>query len=279
MRILGIEASAKIAGACVYEEKDGKGTVVSEMMTGNTLTHSETLMPMIDQTLRNAGLTLADIDYLAFTKGPGSFTGLRIGAATVKGLSLGRVRRQEDGSLKSDLPIVPVGTLESLAAGVGTLLHDNALRVPVMDARRNQVYTAVYREKECLMDMAALSVEELCERLKKLPAEEAAPIVFTGDAAHIYADYFKSVFPEQALISPAPFCFTRASVTATLAARKIREYEAGRAGCPYVFGDELEVQYLRKSQAEREHPELAAMKTKDVMLAGEALPEVKPEGE
>ena len=127
MIVLAIEASAQVASVAVQRDE----MLLAEQMINGKLTHSETLMPMVQSVMCQAELEPAELDMLAVTVGPGSFTGLRIGAATVKGLALGL-----------DIPVMPLPTLEVLA--YGAVLSDGQI-VPIMDARRGQVYAALYR--------------------------------------------------------------------------------------------------------------------------------------
>ena len=126
MRLLAIESSAKTASAAIWDD----GIVVAEYTTNHKMTHSQTLLPMIDEIVKRTGVNLADISAIAISKGPGSFTGLRIGSATAKGLGQAL-----------NLPIVEVPTLEGLAYN---LSEYEGLVCPCMDARRNHVYGAIY---------------------------------------------------------------------------------------------------------------------------------------
>lgn len=225
MLILGIEAAAKVAGAALYEN----GRIVAEQMVGGALTHSETLMPMIDSVFKAAGRKPEDLDYIALTNGPGSFTGLRIGAATAKGLALGH-----------QIPLVPICTLESLAFNCGE--HD-LLCVPIMDARRGQVYGAVYDRGQAVIEPQAISPADLAEKLIRLDR----PCLFMGDAADLYREHFAAVLQEKYHLAPAHMKDLRAGAVAALAADKL---EKGTA--VGIAGSELTIEYLRKPQAERE---------------------------
>lgn len=166
MRILAVDTSAVCASVAVTEN----GKILSECSTNTGLTHSRTLMPMIDSVLRNAEIDLDSIDFFACSVGPGSFTGVRIGVAAIKGLS--------DATKKK---CIPVSTLEALAYN---LSGQKVTAVCVMDARCNQVYCAIFSvdgEKiERLTDDMALQIEELGEKLK-----EYQNIVFVGDGAKL----------------------------------------------------------------------------------------------
>ena len=127
MRILGIESSSLVASAAIYED----GITMAEYTVDFKMTHSQTLLPMIDEMVKLVGIDLNTIDAIAVAAGPGSFTGLRIGSATAKGLGL---------ALKK--PLVAVPTVEGLAYN---LYDTQGLICPIMDARRKQVYTGIYR--------------------------------------------------------------------------------------------------------------------------------------
>ncbi|MBP3737224.1 MAG: tRNA (adenosine(37)-N6)-threonylcarbamoyltransferase complex dimerization subunit type 1 TsaB, partial [Lachnospiraceae bacterium] len=134
MKILAIDTSGQVAGCALLED----GRLLSEynsLSSASALrkTHSQTLMPMLESLRDQTELDLHTLDAIAVTAGPGSFTGLRIGAATAKGLGLALEK-----------PVIAVPTLEALAFGVWTAGGDSALICPVMDARRRQVYTAAY---------------------------------------------------------------------------------------------------------------------------------------
>lgn len=224
MRILAIEASARVAGVAFLEN----GRILAEQMVNGPLTHSETLMPMVESVVELAGKTPEDIEYIAVTCGPGSFTGLRIGAATAKGLALGL-----------QVPVVAVSTLE--AAAYNARLWPG-LVVPVMDARRGQVYGAVYEKGEVLRQPEAVSPEELANWL----AGQEKDCLFVGDAADLYSDFFKERLGERWNIAAPCHKDLRAGVLAALAESKLK------AGEESVSGSALELEYLRKPQAERE---------------------------
>lgn len=227
MLILGIEAAAKVAGAALYED----GRILAEQMVNGALTHSETLMPMIDAVLKAAGRKPEELSYIALTTGPGSFTGLRIGAATAKGMALGL-----------GIPLICLSTLEVLAY-VDELPEEKKCRVPMMDARRGQVYAAVYFQNQTLYEPQAISPQELAEKLLML----GVPCLFMGDAADLYRDLFAAALQDRYHLAPPHLKDLRAAAVCALAADKL---EKGlTTGIP---GSELTIEYLRKPQAERE---------------------------
>ena len=227
MVILGIESSALSASAAVV--KDGK--LLSEMFLNVGLTHSLTLMPLIKQSLENAGLTADDIDAVAVSNGPGSFTGVRIGVSTAKGIA-------QPGNKKC----VPVSTLEAIAY---PLADSDCIAAAVMDARCQQVYCALF---DCgnssvtrLTEDDAISLESLCEKLK----EYNKRIVLIGDGADIAYDYLygKTENISKALPSNK---YQKASSVAFTAEKMIEN------NISVTTANDLVPSYLRLSQAERE---------------------------
>ena len=230
MITLGIESSAKVAGAAVWKD----GQIVGEQMVNGTLTHSETLMPMIDRLLRSVGIQAEELTAIALSSGPGSFTGLRIGAATAKGLALGL-----------GIPLVPVPTLEALAFNAAPT---DCLIVPMMDARRSQVYAAVYAYEEgriCEKEAPdALPPAQLASRLSVW----ARSVLLLGDGAQVYESTMRDGMDCPVYLAEAHLRHARAAAVAALGARR---YMAGKT----VRGSELRLDYLRKPQAEREREE------------------------
>ena len=235
MLILGIESAAKVAGAALYEN----GRIIAEQMVNGALTHSETLMPMIEAVFKAAGRKPEDLDYIALTSGPGSFTGLRIGAATAKGMALGL-----------RIPLIPVNTLESLAFAAG---FHNMLCVPIMDARRGQVYGGVYENGQIVLEPQAISPADLAAELVKLDR----PCLFMGDAADLYREQFAAALQENYHLAPAHLKDLRAASVAALAAEMLANGQTQG-----ISGHELEIDYLRKPQAEREREAKLAAEAK-----------------
>ena len=225
MLILALESSAKAASAALWEE--GKLLGLSLMQAG--LTHSETLLPMGEELLRRSGRTMGDVGLVAVARGPGSFTGIRIGVSTVKGLSWA-----------CDKPCVGVSTLEGMA------WHGQAaggLICPVMDARRQQVYNALFEFREGrpyrLTEDRPLSLAELCEELRR---QDGVPFL-VGDGAALTARFLEKeglpfrMAPENLLWQSA--------------------WGVGMAVRDKTPGDSQSLLpvYLRLSQAERERQE------------------------
>ena len=222
MKILAIESAAKSAGAAVL----CGGKLLSEEFINCGLTHSQTLMPLVDAALSRAGVSIGEIDGVAVSAGPGSFTGVRIGLGTAKGLALG-----------IEKPLYPVPTLLALAYNV---ISYKGIIAPIMDARRGEVYTATYRSDgkalEEITPMRAIPLSDLLEEV-----EEA---MFVGDGVEVHREKIIEKLGEGAHFAPDHLLHHRASsvgiAAMTVAPRSPHEAE------PF---------YLRLSQAEREYME------------------------
>ena len=218
MKILAVDTSAVCASVAVTQD----GKILSESSINTGLTHSRTLMPMIDAVLRNGEIAMESIDMFACSVGPGSFTGIRIGVAAIKGLC--------DALSKK---CVPVSTLEALAYN---LIGRNCTAVSVMDARCNQVYCAVFlvdgEEVSRLTEDMALKIEDLAKLL-----EDYENIIFVGDGAKLC---HKALGYEKA---PANCEYQRGSSVCFAAMNHIDEA---------LEAKELLPVYLRLPQAERE---------------------------
>ena len=232
MKILSLDTSATVASVAISDDS----TPLAEYTLNAKNTHSETLLPMIEAALNALSLKVSDIDLFALSAGPGSFTGVRIGAATVKGLAFA-----------SGKPCVEVSTLEALAQN---LVIKEGLICPVMNARRSQVYTALFRsngkELTRLMPDSALSIEELDSIL----AEYDEPISLVGDGYEITERGFSKT---KLLFVPDALRLQSALSVAVIALKK---HESGEA----CTDSSLSVNYLRPSQAERERAEREANK-------------------
>lgn len=238
MKILALDSSAICASASIAE--DGKMTAVYTQKNG--LTHSSTLLPMVDSLLKNAILSIDDIDMFAVSAGPGSFTGVRIGVSVIKGLAFGKNKI-----------CVPVSTLEALAFNAHGMTGD-FLVVPVMDARRSQLYNAVFEYSDG-------KITRLCEdrlisaaELEKELAPCKKPVYFFGDG---YGIAEKLTLPQK-LGTPIIAVEQNA---ASVAAAAFLKYQ--NAKDKSVFTDKLlRPVYLRASQAEREAEEKEKGKNK-----------------
>ena len=223
MRILALETSAKAVSAAVTED----GALLASAFQCSGLTHSRTLMPIVEHILKNTDLKLSDMDAIAVAVGPGSFTGVRIGVATVKGLALG-----------TDRPCVGVSTLEAMAWGARSL---GGSLCCVMDARAGQVYNALF-------EVDGLTPRRLCDdralKMTELSEIGEAPYFLVGDGANLCYNTIKDSCTGLRLAPPELRYATGFGVAAA-ALPLIRE---GRTCTP----QELDAFYLRRPQAERE---------------------------
>ena len=230
MKLLVLDSSGLVASVALIEDDQ----LIAEYTTGNKLTHSQTLLPMLDEVIKRTSFEIEDIDAVAVAKGPGSFTGLRIGAATAKGLGLAL-----------DKPIIPVPTVDGLAY---QLFGTSMIICPMMDARRKQVYTGFYRfegsEMKVLKEQCAQSVEDTLIQLR----EYNEPVVFLGDGVPVYKEEILEKMGDLAIFAPAHANRQRAAAVGTLA-------QVYFAQGIYESADEFVPEYLRKSQAEREREE------------------------
>lgn len=225
MLILAFESSAKPASAALVKD----GQLLSQYMQCSALTHSRTLLPMAEDMLKNAELKLSDIDLIAVAHGPGSFTGIRIGVSTVKGLAWA-----------AEKPCVGVSTLEAMAWHG---LAAGGYICPVMDARRSQVYNAIFKIENGrpvrMTEDRPIALEGLAEEVTAL----GAPVFLIGDGAALCFEYF-TAHGIPCVMAPDNLRWQDAWGVAMAAADKT----PGNA-------DELLPVYLRLSQAERERQE------------------------
>jgi len=230
MKILALDSSGLVASVAVVTEDK----VLGEFTVNNKKTHSQTLLPMVDEVLKILDMDVKELDAIAVAGGPGSFTGLRIGASTAKGLAL-----------VLDIPIINIPTVDSLAYNLYGTDH---LICPMMDARRNQVYTGLYEWQEgefkVVLPQFAAEVEELAEKLNSYNRE----IIFLGDGVEAQLSKFAPLLKAPYTIAPVHLSKQRA---AALGALGIEYYKAGKL----QDGDSFEPEYLRMSQAERERAE------------------------
>lgn len=240
MRVLAIDSSGMTATVAVVEDTQ----TIAEYTVNFKKTHSQTLLPMIDTMGKMIELDLKSIDAIAVAGGPGSFTGLRIGSATAKGLGLALEK-----------PLIHVPTVDGLAYN---LYGCQDIICPIMDARRKQVYTGMYtfarrelegsKETELVLDVLeaqnASPIEELIERLNI----HGRPVVFLGDGVPVYQDVIKEMMRVPFSFAPASANRQRAAVVGALG---IQYYKEGK----FETAMEHQPDYLRVSQAERERAE------------------------
>lgn len=221
MLLLSIDSSAKSAAVAVT---DGE-VLLAEGFENSGYTHSETLLPLVDATLTKAGKKIEDIEAFAVTNGPGSFTGLRIGCALVKGMA-------------GDKPCYAVPTLRALAFNC---VGESALVIPMMDARRAQTYTATFTAKdgqiEQITDDRAIAVEELEKEILSY-VEKGKRVIVLGDGRHLLSD----AVAKQVELFENPLILGNSVAKAA-------------EGLSPISAADLGLQYLRLSQAEREKQE------------------------
>lgn len=236
MKVLALDSSGLVASVAVVEDDGVNSNLLAEYTVNYKKTHSQTLLPMLDEIVKMIELDLKTIDAIAVAAGPGSFTGLRIGSATAKGLGLALEK-----------PLVAVPTVDGLAYN---LYGTDRIICPLMDARRNQVYTGIYEFREnCLTviePQMAVGIEVVAEKLCKLNRE----VIFLGDGVPVFRQRLTETLMtgQRFSFAPAHLNKQRAGAVGALALQYIREGKTQSAA-------EHQPEYLRLSQAERERAE------------------------
>ena len=229
MRILALDSSGLVATVAIIEEEH----IIAEYTVNYKKTHSQTLLPMLDEIVKMTELDLETIDAIAVAGGPGSFTGLRIGSATAKGLGLALNK-----------PLVHVPTVDGMAYN---LFGNKGLICPIMDARRNQVYTGIYRFKdafEIVEEQMAIAVSELIEKLNAY----GESVTFLGDGVPGYKKQLEEGLKVPYRFAPA---HRNRQSAAAVGALGMQYYKEGKV----ETAKEHQPDYLRLSQAERERAE------------------------
>lgn len=230
MKLLALDSSGLVASVAVVEDDN----LIGEYTVNYKKTHSQTLLPMLDTVAGMIDLDLQSVDAIAVAKGPGSFTGLRIGSATAKGLGLAL-----------DKPLVEVPTVDGLAYNLWGAAD---VVCPLMDARRNQTYTGLYEfidgqmhviEAQCAVDIA-----QIVERINAL----GRAVIFLGDGVSVFRPYLEEQIQVPYTFAPAHLNKQRAGAVAALALTYVREGKT-------VSAQAHQPDYLRLSQAERERQE------------------------
>ena len=229
MRILAIEASGPVAGCALLED----GILTAEYNVQYKKKHSQSLVPMLSEMKEMVDLDLSSIDFIAVTSGPGSFTGLRIGAATVKGLGLAL-----------DKPVLPVPTVDSLACN---LFGTDRVICPLMDARRQQVYTGIYENRDGLKVLRPQCVTALSDIIAEL-GRIGREVIFLGDGVPVSEKALEQQMQVPYYFAPAQMNRQRAASTAVRAAAIYAE----KGEAALVSADDFRPEYLRIPQAERE---------------------------
>lgn len=248
-RVLALDSSGLVASVAVVEGNSFGSSLLAEYTVNYKKTHSQTLLPMLDEIVKMLELDLKTIDVVAVVAGPGSFTGLRIGSATAKGLGLAL-----------DKPLAAVPTLDGLAYN---LYGTDKLICPLMDARRDQVYTGIYEFREYRLERIeppmAVNIREIAEKLCALGRD----VIFLGDGVPVYQGRLTEVLMAPLLakgrrhfFAPAHLNKQRAGAIGTLALQYLREGRLETAA-------EHQPDYLRLSQAERERAEKETAEKKE----------------
>ena len=235
MKILGLDSSGIVASVAIVEDD----VLIAEYTVNYKKTHSQTLLPMLDEIAKMTELDLNSIDAIVVAAGPGSFTGLRIGSATAKGLGL---------ALKK--PLIAIPTVEGLAYN----LYDiSGLICPIMDARRKQVYTGIYRftdhQLKVVEDQMAVPMETVIEKLNQY----GEAVTFLGDGVPVFHELIAEKMTVPYSFAPAHVNKQRAAAVAALGEIYYRQGKTETAM-------EHVPDYLRVSQAERERAEREAAK-------------------
>lgn len=235
MKLIAIDSSGLVASVAILEND----TVLAEYSVSYKKMHSQTLLPMLDAIAGMVEMDLETVDAIAVAAGPGSFTGLRIGSATAKGLGLAMNK-----------PIIEVPTLMGLAYN---LFEARGIIAPVMDARRQQVYNGLYRYENhkltALTEQRPIAVEDLAKELNAMdPAMTEEGVIFLGDGVPVYRDLLDEKLTVPHSYAPANVNKQRAASVGALAEVFFKEGKA-------IFADEHVPIYLRKTQAEREREE------------------------
>lgn len=235
MIILALDSTSVTASVAISENS----VVLAENFINNGLTHSQTLMPMVEKTLTESGKNIKDIDLFAVTNGPGSFTGVRIGIASLKGMA--------DALNKK---CFAVSTLEAIAE---PLKNEDCIACAVMDARCNQVYTAIFENGKRLCEDKAILIDELCEELKTYNKT----IVFIGDGAELCYNKLSGIL-ENIKLSDENIRYVHASSICRLAEEKVNNGEET------IKSSNLVPFYLRVPQAERELNNKKSLKKENI---------------
>lgn len=232
MKILALDSSGLVASVAVVEDDN----LLGEYTINYKKTHSQTLLPMLDTVAKMIELDLASVDAIAVSSGPGSFTGLRIGSATAKGLGLALNK-----------PILSVPTVDALACN---LWGTEKQICPLMDARRMQAYTGLYAfcagKLQIRVPQCAVSIEEIMQKVN----ESGQETIFLGDGVGVFKEYIEQNCKVSYSFAPAMCNKQRAACVATLG---VQMYAEGK----FESATEHKPDYLRLSQAEREYKEKA----------------------
>lgn len=222
MIILAIDTSSTTVSACLITEDK----ILSEIYLNQKNNHSETIMPIIDNLLKMCDMQLDDVDYLACSNGPGSFTGLRVGISTIKGIAFALNKK-----------IIAISTLEVLAYNI---FSTNNVVVPMIDAKSNSIFTGVYKNGKSILADNIMSIEEILKYIK----DSGENPIFLGDGAIKYKNVISENFSDKN-IAPINLIMPKSSSIGELAINRIREQNL-------VDCRNLEINYIKKPQAQIE---------------------------
>mgnify|MGYP000961534273 CR=1 FL=1 len=247
MRILGIESASLVASVAIVTDD----VITAEYTVNLKKTHSQTLLPMIDEIVKMLEVPLESIDAIAVSGGPGSFTGLRIGSATAKGLGLALGK-----------PLIHVPTMDAMGY---CLYGASALICPMLDARRQQVYTGLYRYEEKFEIVKEQYITDIHALIAELN-ERGERVIFLGDGVPVNRAVIEEEMKVPYSFAPAQASRQRASAVAALGAVYLGKTETAAEHKP---------DYLRKSQAEREREVAERQGEMDKLAAGIVVVEKK----
>lgn len=230
MIILALDTSSIVASVAIMDEEK----LIGEYTINHKKTHSQKLMPMIAEIMESCEIKMEDVDYVAVAEGPGSFTGLRIGVATAKGLAHA-----------VNIPVVGISTLDALAFN---LAFTQGLICPILDARRGQVYTGVYKWElgglYPIEEPMAITIDELMDKLMERPEK----VIFLGDGVQKHKDDIMNKLGDRMEVAPKSDRMPKAAAIAELALKAIHKNHIKSFY-------QLTPEYLRKSEAERKYEE------------------------
>ena len=234
MKVLGFDTSSIVATAAVVDDEK----LVCECIINNKKNHSEKLLPLVSEMLKNAEVALEELNGIAVAQGPGSFTGLRIGAATAKGLAYAL-----------GIPLLGVPTLDGLAYNVK---HFRGLICPILNARRNQVYTALYEGGldsgfRRITDYMAVNIGKILDRIQSTGKR----VIFLGDGLDVYRQHITAQLKDKGLFASQAFNMPSAASVAMLGLEKLRkglEQSAFEFTPLYVRRSQAEIQYEKRKR-------------------------------
>lgn len=222
-KLLAADTSAKTATVSLFEN----GMLIAEYTQNIGLTHSEGFLPLLETMMEKTGRDISEIDYYAVTNGPGSFTGLRIGVSTIKGLAHAQKK-----------PLVQISTLDALSENIPVF---SGYVCPMLDARRQEVYTALYHNGVKILEDTPLSLKDLFPLLK----QHRGKVLFLGDGAIAYRDLIQKELKHKAIFAPQHLMLQKASSVGIAAMKQID------LGHEISYRD-VSIRYLKASQPEQQ---------------------------